>query len=298
MHFATRLLLFSFWIISWVADAVTYSLPAKGSRLLGSEVNHQVKGGEYFQQLAKHYNVGFLAMMAANPKVDPFLPPDNTILTIPTQLLLPYVEHKGIVINLPELRLYYFHPNEEKVTVFPVGLGQYDLPTPSTTSYISEKTLNPIWRPTKAMRVRYFQRHGIEMAKEILPGPKNPFGKYALRLGTSEYLIHGTNQRFGIGMRSSSGCLRLYDADIKWLFDNVPLNTQVKIIDQPIKMSYEANGQRLIEFHQPLTDKDGKSKPINKTEILNTFVGARPDRWRAIESEITNPKGLVVTLIP
>ena len=283
---------------SSVIFATAYRLPEQGSRLLGEATIHQVKKGDYFQQLAEQYNVGFLALMAANPGIDPFLPSPGAELKIPNKLLLPYVERKGIVINLPELRLYYFHPDNSQVTVFPVGVGRFDLPTPRTTSYIGEKKQNPIWRPSEEMKERYLKEKGIKLTDEVLPGANNPFGQYALRLGTSEYLIHGSNKRFGIGMRSSSGCLRLYDDDIKWLYDNVPLNTQVKIIDQPVKMSYESNGERLIEFHQPLTDEDGKAVKLSKTEVIQTFVGNRKDRWQALESEISVPSGLVIKLLP
>jgi len=135
-------------------------------------------------------------------------------------------------VNLPELRLYYFSPTENKVHVFPVGIGRQGLETPRTSTYVGEKRENPTWTPTQAMRERHRAEFGKELPAVVQAGPDNPFGKYALRLGTSEYLIHGSNKRFGIGMRASSGCIRMYDNDIKWLFDHVALNTKVRIIDQ------------------------------------------------------------------
>ena len=129
----------------------------------------------------------------------------------------------------------------------------------------------------------------------VPPGPDNPFGKYALRLGSSEYLIHGTNQRFGIGMRASSGCIRMFDEDIKWIFDNVPLNTKVRIIDQPIKMSYE-NGQRqLIEIHSPLSI-DEMDQQIVISQAVKNFVGKNEYHWQQLTPMFEKPRGLIIEL--
>jgi lipoprotein-anchoring transpeptidase ErfK/SrfK len=283
------------FFVSHFTLATEYNLPPKNFRLIGVEQSHKVKKGDYFQKIAEQYNVGFLALMAANPNIDPFLPEINTELVIPSAMLLPYIKHEGIVINLPELRLYYFPPEENKVHVFPVGIGREGLATPKTTSYISSKRKDPIWRPTDAMRKRYLDEHGKELAREIPAGPDNPFGKYALRLGTSEYLIHGTNQRFGIGMRASSGCIRLFDDDIKWLFENVPLNTKVRIIEQPIKMSYEKGGKRMIEIHSPLTVEDVVQGSLITSAVKN-FVGTSDKTWQKLNPVFDNPQGLIIEL--
>ena len=211
-------------------------------------------------------------------------------------MLLPFISREGIVINLPELRLYYFSPEENKVHVFPVGIGREGLKTPLTSTLITEKRKDPIWRPTQEMQDRYFAEHGKYLAKEVPAGPNNPFGKYALRLGTSEYLIHGSNKRFGIGMRASSGCVRMYDDDIEWLFNNIPLNTKVRIINQPVKMSYEQGDSQLIEIHQPLTDVEATKSNIILTKAVQRFVGTSREYWRQLLPVIEKPHGLVVEL--
>ncbi len=276
--------------------AKTYSLPADGSRLIGEKQFHQVGKGEYFQLIAEMYDVGFLALMAANPGIDPFLPTVGQELIIPNQMLLPYGKREGIIINLPELRLYYFPANSEQVHVFPVGIGKQGLATPKTVSYISEKRKNPIWRPTEEMKERYFIEHGKPLADEVPPGPSNPFGKYALRLGTSVYLLHGSNQRFGIGMRASSGCLRLYDEDIEWLYQNVKINTPVRIVEQTIKLSYESD-KRLIEVHSPLTRDDGDISKVEISHNVADFVGNLPANKKILSQQIAKPTGLVTELI-
>ena len=275
-----------------VTQATEFVLPEKNFKIIGEEKYYSVRKGDYFQKIAEQFNIGFLALMAANPNVDPFLPLVDHELALPTKMILPFVKRQGIVINLPELRLYYFSPDSNKVHVFPVGIGREGLKTPRTISFISDKRQDPIWRPTTEMKERYLTEKGIVLADEVPAGPNNPFGKYALRIGHSEYLIHGSNQRFGIGMRASSGCIRMYDNDIKWMFDNVPVNTPVTIVDQPIKMSYEGGQSKYVEIHQPLSDMDEYLYQQSVTQLVK-FIGDDLSQFD-IETLIESAKGLVV----
>ncbi|WP_432459814.1 MULTISPECIES: L,D-transpeptidase family protein [unclassified Agarivorans] len=239
--------------LAFSAAALTYDLPNEGSRLIGGNQWHTVQKGETVAMIAEHYQVGFLAMMAANKKVDPFLPKPGTKLLIPTQILLPNAEYQGVVVNLAELRLYYFHPDSRKVDVFPIGIGRIGRETPEMKTVVSQKREKPTWTPTQNIRNEYAAK-GVILPKVVPAGPENPLGEYALRLayGSGEYLIHGTNKEFGVGLRVSSGCIRLFPKDIEYLFKQVALNTPVRIIDQSIKHSAEPNGEYLLEVHQPL----------------------------------------------
>jgi L,D-transpeptidase ErfK/SrfK/L,D-transpeptidase YbiS len=145
------------------------------------------------------------------------------------------------------------------------------------------------------MKARYFAEHGKQLANEVPAGPNNPFGKYAMRLGTSVYLLHGSNQRFGIGMRASSGCIRLYDDDIEWLFQHVAINTPVKIIEQTIKLSYEP-GKKLLEVHSPLTREDGEERVAEITDNISHFVGDLAENKKMLIEQVANPQGLVTEL--
>jgi L,D-transpeptidase YcfS len=281
--------------VSFFSLASVYNLPTSDSRLIGEEVTHTVKKGDYFQALAEQYNVGFFALLAANPDVDPFLPDLGTVVHIPKQMLLPYGKRDGIVINLSELRLYYYPKGEKLVYVFPVGIGRQGLETPNLTSTIGDKRKDPVWRPTEEMRARYFAEHGKEMVKEVAAGPNNPFGKYALRIGTSEYLLHGTNKRFGIGMRASSGCIRLYDDNIEWLYNNIVVGTKIRILEQPIKMSYEEDGKK-IELHSPLTVDDKQEKKLVLTDAVKNFIGDDPQIFDKVNRMLDKPQGIVVSL--
>ncbi len=260
------------------AVANTYPLPASGSRLVGENLYHQVEpDGGSLEAIAKKYNVGFLALMQANPGVDPWVPRPGSILTIPRQVLLPDEPRKGIVINLAELRLYYYPAGKNEVVIYPIGIGQLDgsTVTPTMKTVVSQKRANPTWTPTANIRARY-KAQGVELPAVVPAGPDNPMGHHAIRLAAygGVYLLHGTNADFGIGMRVSSGCIRLRDDDIKWLFNTLPVGTPVNIVNTPIKASIEPDGRYLVEVHQPLSKRledDPQTLPVPLNRSMEAF---------------------------
>lgn len=186
-----------------------------------------------FVHLARDYNIGFVEMRAANPYVDPWLPGKGTKLTLPTLHILPDAPHEGIVINLADMRLYaYFDKNQPPFST-PVGVGREGLNTPLGTTTIVRKVEGPIWRPTDRMR-----KEDPKLPPVVYPGDDNPMGTHAMYLGWSQYAIHGTNKPFGIGRRSSSGCLRLYPEAITQVYDMFPVGTKVTVVNQPIKLAW------------------------------------------------------------
>ncbi|MFV0446969.1 MAG: L,D-transpeptidase family protein [Vibrio sp.] len=243
--------------------AATYDFPMEGSSMVGNAQYHVIEKGETLAQIAKQYDIGFLGLMAANKGVDPFLPQEGYVLTIPSQIILPMVPYEGIVVNLAELRLYYFKPEERKVHIFPVGIGRIGRDTPEMETKISQKRPNPTWTPPDSIRKEYLQK-GIELPKVVPSGPENPLGEYALRLafGNGDYLIHGTNKDFGIGLRVSSGCIRMEPKDIEWLFSQVERGEKVRIIDEPVKVALEPDRSVFVEAHEPLTRSDGSKKDL------------------------------------
>ena len=142
-------------------SANTWPLPPPGSRLVGENRFHVVENnGGSLEAIAKKYNVGFLALLQANPGVDPYVPRPGSVLTIPLQTLLPDVPREGIVLNLAELRLYYYPPGSNTVTVYPIGIGQLGgtTVTPTMVTTVSDKRANPTWTPTANIRARYRAR--------------------------------------------------------------------------------------------------------------------------------------------
>lgn len=239
-----------------VADA--YPIPESGSRIIGTQLVYKVQKGDYFHSIAQYFNIGFIALIEANPDVDPFLPTPGTNLQIPSKMLLPDVPYQGIVVNLPELRLYYFTPKSKEVYVFPIGIGRIERPTPEMQTHIKMKIKNPSWTPNAKTRAEYLAENGTELPAVVQAGKDNPLGDYAMQLayGQNDYLIHGTNSNFGIGMRVSAGCIRMNPDDIAWLFNKVKKNEKVRIINQPIKVSVEPNGKSILEVHAPISSNE------------------------------------------
>ncbi|ADO48927.1 L,D-transpeptidase LdtC [[Enterobacter] lignolyticus] len=283
------------------AHANTWPLPSAGSRLVGENRFHVVEDdGGSLEAIAKKYNVGFLALLQANPGVDPYVPRAGSVLTIPLQTLLPDAPREGIVINLAELRLYYYPPGQNSVTVYPIGIGQLggDTLTPTMVTTVSDKRANPTWTPTANIRARY-KANGIELPAVVPAGPDNPMGHHAIRLAAygGVYLLHGTNADFGIGMRVSSGCIRLRDGDIETLFKQVSPGTKVNIINTPIKASVEPGGIHLVEVHQPLSQQindDPQRLPIVLNATLQAFKDAPQTDSTVMENVMKVRSGMPV----
>ncbi len=273
------------------ARANTWPLPPAGSRLVGENRFHVVENdGGSLEAIAKKYNVGFLALLQANPGVDPYVPRAGSVLTIPLQTLLPDAPREGIVINLAELRLYYYPPGKNEVTVYPIGIGQLggDTLTPTMVTTVSDKRANPTWTPTANIRARY-KAQGIDLPAVVPAGPENPMGHHAIRLAAygGVYLLHGTNADFGIGMRVSSGCIRLRDNDIETLFRVIQPGTKVNIMNTPIKVSEEPGGVRLVEVHQPL------SKQLNDDpQTLPIVLNAAQQGFKASADEVVMERAM------
>ncbi|MGL4860332.1 MAG: L,D-transpeptidase family protein, partial [Enterobacteriaceae bacterium] len=256
-----------------------YTLPPANSRLIGHNYTVTVPdNGEPLETIAAENKIGLIAMLEANPGTDPFLPKAGSILTIPAQMLLPDTPREGIVINLAELRLYYFPPKQNKVIVYPIGIGQLGRNTPTMTTSVSQKIPNPTWTPTANIR-KIYAAEGTILPAVWPAGPDNPMGQYAMRLAAhgGTYLIHGTNADFGIGMRVSSGCIRLRPDDIEALFRKIPVGTRVQVINEPIKVSVEPDGKRYIEVHQPLSrtaSDDPQTLPIAFNAKVSAFMSS------------------------
>lgn len=194
---------------------------------------HRATKDDTFIELARTNNLGFIEMRSANPGIDPWLPGEGTEIVIPSMHLLPDAPHDGIVINLPEMRLFLYQGKDKDPLLYPIGIGREGLDTPLGVTKIVGKKVGPIWHPTKRMR-----EEKPELPEVVYPGPENPLGTHALYLGWSQYRIHGTNKPYGIGRRVSSGCIRLYPEGIIDLFDRVSEGTQVTVVDQPVKAAW------------------------------------------------------------
>ncbi|EPU6893319.1 L,D-transpeptidase LdtE [Raoultella ornithinolytica] len=264
--------------VSHGAWAVDYPLPPANSRLIGQNQWWTVQEGDRnLQAIARHFDTAAMLILEANDTLAPVEPKPGTQVLIPSQMLLPDVPREGIVVNLAELRLYYFPPGENQVQVYPLGIGQQGLETPEMTTRVGQKIPNPTWTPTAGIRARSLEK-GIKLPPVVPAGPNNPLGRYALRLayGNGEYLIHGTSAPDSVGLRVSSGCMRMNAADIQALFSQVKTGTPVRVINQPVKFAIEPDGKRYVEVHRPLTqDEAGDTRTIPHTlpAAFHQFAG-------------------------
>lgn len=235
--------------ISFNSIADSYAIDNE-SNIVGTPSNVLSKYEDTIYSLAVRHEVGAAAFANANPDIDPLLPGEGVSLKLPTQYVLPDVKREGIVINLPEMRLYYFPPGKDIVYVYPVGVGRQGWETPVMQSVISSISRDPVWTPPESIHKEY-REAGLTLPRQVQAGPDNPLGEFALRVGDTSYLIHGTNNPSGVGLRVSHGCIRLYAEHIAELSAMVTVNTPVNIINQPIKLGRIGN-KLFLQAHEPI----------------------------------------------
>jgi L,D-transpeptidase ErfK/SrfK len=234
------------------AEALTFYLPRQGD-VVGEIQMTSVRRGESLGDIGRRYDVGVYEMIEANPGLDPWVPRPGSTVVIPTQYVLPSGPRKGIVINIAEMRLYYYHPDKAIVSTYPLGIGKKGWSTPLVQSTIVSKKKNPTWVPPESIRREHIAK-GDPLPAAVPPGPDNPMGKFALYLGgNSSIRIHGTNRAFGIGVRGSHGCIRMFPEDIEMLYYTVPVGTGVRVIHEPFKVGWH-KGRLYLEAHQPLSE--------------------------------------------
>lgn len=258
-------------LIAFVTVATAAELPLSvDSQVVGENATMVAEHRDTFVALARKYDLGFEELVRANPGIDPWLPGEGTEIVLPTRFVLPNAPRSGIVINLPELRLYYFPDGEEgRVITHPISIGRMDWGTPLGLTMIQSKVTNPAWYPPQSIR----DEHAAEnrpLPAVVPPGPDNPLGAHALRLGLPGYLIHGTNKPSGVGMRVTHGCIRMFPEDIEALFESVPVGTPVRIVNQSVKLGHDGSAL-YVEAHPPLPDRlSDESSAL--TELTRAFV--------------------------
>jgi len=207
--------------------------------------------------IARRFNVGYEEIARANPGVDPWLPGEGRRIVLPTRFVLPNAPHDGIVINVAAMRLFYYPPHRkgepQRVYTHPIGIGKMGWSTPEGMTHVVSHKKDPIWRPSVALRRDHRNDNGEDLPAVVMPGPDNPLGKYEFTLGWRSYLIHGTNKPYGVGLRSSHGCVRLYPEDIEKLYEMVPDGTPVRVVNQPFVLGW-SDGKLFLQAYTVLED--------------------------------------------
>jgi len=284
------------------AMAAKYTLQNRQDTVIGEISSVRAELKDTLLDIARRNGLGYQDIKLLNPELDTWLPGEDVEVKLPLKFILPDTERDGIVLNIPEMRLYYYpgagRGGEQDVVTYPLGVGREGWHTPYIKTKIIEKKQYPKWYPPESIREEHAEA-GDPLPKVVEAGPDNPLGDHAMRLGLPEYLIHGTNKPFGIGMRVSHGCIRLYPEDIEALFQQVQLGTRVEIVNQPYKIG-ELDGVLYLEAH-PYLDEDADVFENNLTPVVKLIVNATDERqydidWNLVREVVRQPRGIPVAI--
>lgn len=288
--------------VSLAADPAADAVTEQRDDIIGEVRMMSTVYEDTMLDIARDNGLGYTELMAVNLGVDPWIPGAGTRIVMPTAHILPDAPRRGIVVNIAELRLYYYPADGGPVVSMPIGVGRDGFTTPHGTTKVTRKAEGPTWYPTENTRA-----DRPELPAVVPPGPDNPLGEYAIYLGWPTYLIHGTNQPWGVGRRVSRGCIRLYPEDVERLFPMVPVGTPVTIVSQPVKLGWR-NGNLFIEVNPSLTQVDqieesGMPVPEPVPEVADPdriLAAAGDDIWRldwnAINQALERRQGIPVQI--
>jgi L,D-transpeptidase ErfK/SrfK len=293
-------------IITQSVRADTFVLPPADVDVVGQVQHITAHRDETLLDLARDFDLGQQEILLANPEVDRWLPKENSVVVLPRRYIIPRAERRGLILNLPEMRLYYF-PGPDVVEspvmiTHPVSVGRMDWETPLGSTSITSKQKDPAWRPPQSLKEEALA-DGKVLPDVVPAGPDNPLGRYAMRLGLPGYLIHSTNKPYGVGMRVTHGCVRMYPEDIEKLFDKIPVGTPVQIVNQPVKVGWLAEAL-FLEVH-PYLDEDrekyGDLTQMVLDVIADAIAESGTDRsvalsGRAIRTAIEERNGMPVLI--
>jgi L,D-transpeptidase ErfK/SrfK len=240
--------------------AYSIATPAHGrppvDTVIGQLRPYRIRKGDTLIDLARYYDLGYNEIVDANPGIDPWVPPAGATILLPTEWILPCCSYEGVVVNIPEMRLFYYQrsktdPGTTVVYTYPVGLGRDDWRTPSGKFKIRGKTVNPQWNIPESIRKEHIAERGDPRTFIAGGDPENPLGKYRIELTLPMYGIHGTDIPWGVGMQVSHGCVRLYPEDIERLFPLIPVGAPGEFVYQPVKVGVKG-GQVYVESHRDI----------------------------------------------
>ena len=263
--------------------------------MVGEIAAIETRENDTLPDIARHFGLGYNDITLANVGVDPWTPKANSRVLLPLQFIIPEVERKGIVLNLANMRMFYFPKRERgKVYTYPVGIGRDGWNTPMGTTSIAVKTPNPSWHVPPSIHKEHAEKGHI-LPSVVRSGPDNPLGMYAMRLAIGSYLIHGTNKPYGIGMQISHGCVQMYPEDIEVMFKKASVGTLVKIIHQPYLTAWHDN-MLYLEVNDPLEKWSPSKKSLQKQAKKDLRKLAKQHHaevdWNKVDSLLERANGI------
>ncbi len=272
-------------------DSTTFVLDEAGQRVVGRVQIVLASADDTFSDMARTYGLGYDDLLNANPGVDPWLPGEGTPVVLPTQFVLPPGPREGIVLNIAAKRLFYFPesaPGEpRRVVTHPIGIGRVGWATPTGSAKVIAKAENPTWYVPLSVRKEH-REMGDPLPAVVPPGPDNPLGHRVLKLDIEGYLIHGTNQPYGVGMRVSHGCVRLYPENIETLYAATALGTPVTIVNEPVLGAWQ-DGRYYLQAHPVLEDDERSAGDLLDAELDRAAAVAKyfeRDAANALAAEV------------
>lgn len=273
-----------------------YSL-AEGVDVIGERQYATAAQEDTLLDIAARHALGYQEIRRANPEVDTWLPGEGARVAVPSRFILPDTPREGLVVNIAEMRLYYYPPGEEVVETFPVSVGRRDWSTPLGETRVTEKVTDPVWYPPKSIRKEAEER-GESLPAKVPSGPDNPLGRYALLLDIDGYLLHSTNRPWGIGMRATHGCIRLHPQDMAYLFDRIRRGTPVRIVNQPLKAGWSREGELFLQALPPFGEgrEKGREQRLEMAvSLVEEALGDRQHRidGQALRAAVQDPHGKI-----
>ena len=257
-----------------------------GSDIVGYVQKTIVGKDDTLPDIARRFDVGYEEMVSANPGVDPWLPGVGKEVVVPTQFILPVAPHEGVVVNLAAMRIFYYPPHKkgEPQVVFthPIGIGTVGWKTPEGTTKIVSRVKDPVWVVPKSIHAEH-AKDGDILPAQVPAGPDNPLGAYEFRLSWDSYLIHGTNKPYGVGMRSSHGCIRLYPEDIAVFYDMIPIGTKVTVVNQPYVFGLR-DGTLYMQAYSVMED-DSRDWSKNRQALLAKLLSPKLQKKIAVHDK-------------
>src|ERR1700761_2083854 len=291
--------------LSGPAGATVYELPENGAAVFGTDERIKSTYQDTLLDIARRYSLGYEEIIRANPHVDMWLPGEGTDILLPGRRILPPGPHEGIVVNLPEHRLYYFPKPKRggpiQVITYPVSIGKMDWRTPLGVTHVTQKIKDPVWYPPESVRKEHLEAGDPLPPGPVKAGPDNPLGAYAMRLapGKGHYLIHGTNNPIAVGLAVTHGCIRMYPDDVQALFPLIPVGTPVRLINDPVKVAW-VDGELLLEAHPPVDAQGQSFEPdIDQfSELLKSAVGdtSVAIHWDYAREVLQKADGVIATV--
>ncbi|TAK64387.1 MAG: LysM peptidoglycan-binding domain-containing protein [Methylobacter sp.] len=273
---------------------------AKDSGIVGGLAEITVQAGDTLPDIARHFGLGYNDITIANPVINPWTPEAGARVMLPLRFILPDAPRKGIVLNLANMRLFYYSSKQpDAVFTYPIGIGREGWNTPLGQTTIVAKTVKPTWTVPESIR-REHAAKGDHLPKTVPPGPYNPLGDYALPLGFGNYLVHGTNKPYGVGMQVSHGCVRLYPEDIEVLFKKTSVGTPVRIIHQPYMTAWDGD-MLYLEAHEPLPKWAGQKERQQKS-LLKQLRQTADERgvtvdWEKVDRILQRADGIPTPIL-